>query len=177
MGRLSQVVLAILAISIAMQGQQGPVKTAVINGHAALVNTQQGKKAFDQLKAKVDSRKKEFESRQNELTTLEDQFSKSAPVMAEDKREQLAGTINDKKKRLQRDLQDADEDTQREQKEAFQPLEGRLNTIINQYAADNGYAIVIDVSVEGNQVRYAAPTVDITREVVALYDKTYGNKP
>jgi len=175
--RLSPVVLAVLATGSAIHAQPGPAKIAVINGHAALVNTQQGKKAFDQLKTKVDSKKKEFESRQNELTTLEDQFNKSASVMAEDKREQLAGSINDKKKRLQRDLQDADEETQREQKEAFQPLEGRLNTVINQYAADNGYAVVIDVSVEGNQVRYAAPTVDITRDVVALYDKTFGNKP
>jgi Skp family chaperone for outer membrane proteins len=97
--------------------------------------------------------------------------------MTEDKREQLANSINDRKKRLQRDVQDADEEAQREQKAVFQPLEGKLNTVINQFAADNGYAVVIDVSVEGNQVRYAAPTVDITRDVVALFDKSYGNKP
>ena len=129
------------------------------------------------LKARVEAKKKDFESRQSELGKLEEQFGKSASVMTEDKREQLANSINDRKKRLQRDVQDADEEAQREQKAVFQPLEGKLNTVINQFAADNGYAVVIDVSVEGNQVRYAAPTVDITRDVVALFDKSYGNKP
>jgi len=175
--RVSQVVLALLAMSLAVHAQPAPAKLAVINGHAALVNTQQGKTAFDQLKARVEAKKKDFESRQSELGKLEEQFGKSASVMTEDKREQLANSINDRKKRLQRDVQDADEEAQREQKAVFQPLEGKLNTVINQFAADNGYAVVIDVSVEGNQVRYAAPTVDITRDVVALFDKSYGNKP
>jgi hypothetical protein len=33
--------------------------------------------------------------------------------------------------------------------------------------------LVVDISTPGNQVRYAAPTVDITKDIVTLYDKTY----
>jgi outer membrane protein len=165
--------IVLSAVSLAQQPQAAN-KMAVINGQAALANTEQGKKALEQLRAKFETRKKEFEARQSEVAQLEDQLAKGAAVMAGDKREQLAKTLSDKKKRLQRDLQDADEDTQRDQQLATQTLDDRLNTIINKYASDNGYSVVIDFSVPGNPVRYAAGAIDITKEVVALYDKTYG---
>jgi outer membrane protein len=153
---------------------QGTAKVAVINGQAALVSTQEGKKAFEQLKAKVETKRKDFEARQNQIAQLDDQLNKGGSVMSADKREQLASSINDKKKRLQRDTQDADEETQRDQQQTFQPLEDKLNAVINKYAADNGYSLVIDFSVPGSPVRYAAPGTDITKDVVALYDKTNG---
>jgi Skp family chaperone for outer membrane proteins len=171
-------VTTILAIlhCLALQAQQGMTKVAVVNGQAALVGTQEGKKALERWNAKLDTKKKEFEARQNEIAQLEDQLSKGASVMTRDKKEQLLNSFNDKKKRLQRDVQDADEETQRDQQQSFQPLEDRLNTIIDKYAADNGYALVIDVSIQGSPVRYAAPWTDITKDVVTLYDKTYGIK-
>jgi outer membrane protein len=156
--------------------QQGATRVAVINGQAALVGTQEGKKALERWTAKLDTKKKEFEARQNEIAQIEDQLSKGASVMTGDKKEQLLNTLNNKKKRLQRDLQDADEETQRDQQQSFQPLEERLSATIDKYAADNGYALVIDLSVQGSPVRYAAPSTDITKEIVTLYDKTYGMK-
>ncbi|OYW09810.1 MAG: hypothetical protein B7X34_05940, partial [Acidobacteriia bacterium 12-62-4] len=36
---------------------------------------------------------------------------------------------------------------------------------------DNGFAIIIDVSSQQSPVLYAATSIDITREVVGLYDK------
>ncbi len=168
------IIIGLLAILPGgLQAQQG-AKIAVINGQAALVSIQEGKKAFEQLKAKVETKRKEFEARQNELAQLEDQLNKGSTVMTSDKKEQLANSINDKKKHLQRDSQDADEDAQRDQLQSFQPIEERLNTIINKYAADSGYSLVIDTNTPGSPVRYAATGIDITREVVTLYDKTYG---
>jgi outer membrane protein len=167
------VVAAIVAILPCVLPAQQAMKIAVINGQAALVSTQEGKKAFDQLKAKVEAKRKEFELRQNELVQLEDQLNKSGAVIASDKKDQLATTINDKKKRLQRDSQDADEDAQKDQVQFFQPIEDRLNAIINKYAADNGYSLVIDINTPGSPVRYAATAIDITKDVVALYDKSH----
>jgi outer membrane protein len=43
--------------------------------------------------------------------------------------------------------------------------------VIDKYATDNGFAIIIDVSSQQSPVLYAATSIDITREVVGLYDK------
>lgn len=155
------------------QAQQGTPKVAVINGQQALANTQEGKKTLERLRAKVETRSKEFEARQMELAQLEDQLNKGASVMTGGKKEQLAITINDRKKRLQRDSQDADEEAQLDQQQSVQALEDKLNTVIDKYATEHGYSLVIDYSTPGNPVRYRAAGIDITSEIVALYDKTY----
>jgi len=161
----------------ALLAQQPATKVAVVNGQAVLVGTREGKKALDQLKAKFDTRKKEFDARQTEIAQLEDQYNKSGSVMTAVKQEQLANIIAEKKKRFQRDAQDADDEAQRDQQQAFQPLDARVNSVISKYAADHGYAVVFDIGTQGSQVRYAATGVDITNEVIALYDKTYSDTP
>ena len=46
--------------------------------------------------------------------------------------------------------------------------------IISQYAAQNGYSAVLDVSNQnGGSVLWAAPSTDITAEIIKLYDQTY----
>jgi len=42
-------------------------------------------------------KKKEFDSRQSEVAQLQDQYNKGGTVMAEDKRNQLARDIDEKK--------------------------------------------------------------------------------
>jgi len=44
--------------------------------------------------------------------------------------------------------------------------------VIDKYAQQNGFAIVLDVSSQNTPVLYASNTVDITKEVIDLYDKT-----
>jgi outer membrane protein len=166
-------ILAILQ-GAGLRAQQAGTRVAVVDGQRALLETREGKKAFEQLRARFEARKKEFDSRQNEIDQLVDQLNKSGSLMNDDKRAQLADSTAEKKKRLQRDQQDATDEAQKDQQQIFQPISGRLDSMINKYAVDNAYSVVLDYSVPGNPVRYAAMGVDITKEVVALYDKTYG---
>jgi outer membrane protein len=167
----SKIVIPALA-AVLQLAAQAP-KIAVINSQTALVTVQQGKQALEQFKARYDAKKKEFDTRENEIVQLEDQLNKSGAVMSDDKRGQLAAAISDKKKRYQRDMQDTQEAADRDQQLIVQPLEERLNLVIGKYAADNGYTLVVDIGLPGNQIRYAAPSVDITKDIVILYDKTY----
>ena len=43
--------------------------------------------------------------------------------------------------------------------------------VIDKYAKDNGYALILDVSNPQTPVVFAASSIDITREVIDLYDK------
>ena len=43
--------------------------------------------------------------------------------------------------------------------------------VIDKYASDNGFAVVIDVSAQSSPILYASTSVDITRQIVELFDK------
>ena len=58
-----------------------------------------------------------------------------------------------------------------------QDLGGRIMQVINKYAADNQYAMVFDVSGQPNNIMFASAAVDITRDIIAMYDKAAPGTP
>ena len=153
----------------------GTSKVGVISIQGAIVGTKDGQKASGELDNKFAPKKKEFDSRQSEIAQLQDQYNKSGSVMSEDKRNQMARDIDEKKKRLERDMQDAEEDLRGEQQKMLQGLGGRMMAVIEKYAKDNGYSMILDVSNPNTPVLYASSGIDITQDIVSLYDKTSTN--
>lgn len=167
---------AVAQQSPAAVGQIGPgTKVGVISVQGAIVGTRDGQKASKELDAKFTPRKKEFDSRQSEIAQLQDQYNKGGTVMNEDKRQQLARDIDEKKKRLQRDMQDAQDQLQGEQQRLLQSLGQRMIAVIEKYAKDNGYTVILDDSNPNTPILYASSAIDITQDIVALYDKTSTN--
>ncbi len=151
---------------------QTPNKVGVISIQGAIVGTKDGQKASQELDAKFVPKNKEFQNRQSEITQLQDQLTKGGTVMAEDKRNQLARDIDEKKKRLERDMQDAEEDLRGEQQKVLSSLGQRMMAVIEKYAKDNGFSLILDVSNQNTPVLYASSGIDITQDIVSLYDKT-----
>jgi outer membrane protein len=175
---------AILSLAMSGYAQQplaanpsaaGPQKIAIMSLQGALVGTKDGQKANQELTAKYEPKKKEFDTRQNEIAQEEDQLRKSGNVMSEDKRNETARDIDEKKRRLQRDMQDAEQDLQAEQQKVLQGLGQRLMAVINKYAKDNGFTMVLDDSNPSNPILYASSSVDITQDIIDLYNKTSVN--
>src|ERR1039457_7324048 len=73
-------------------------------------------------------------------------------------------------KRLGEDIQSQVDE---EQGTLLQTLGDKLVQVIDQFARDNGLAVVLDVSPQQSPVLWAAPRIDITREMVRLYDKAH----
>jgi outer membrane protein len=170
--RSSLIPAALLCLTFGAYAQTAPSKVGVISIQGAIVGTKDGQKASQDLDTKFVPRKKEFDTRQNEVAQLQDQYNKGGTVMSEEKRNQLARDIDEKKKRLERDMQDAEEDLKGEQQKVLQGLGQRMMAVIEKYAKDNGYTMILDVSNPNTPVLYASSGIDITQDIVSLYDKT-----
>jgi outer membrane protein len=166
---------AFVSLAFGANAQQVAAKVGVISVQGAIVGTKDGQKASAQLDTKFAPKKKAFDARQSEVAQLQDQYNKSGSVMSEDKRQQLARDIDEKKKRLERDMQDANEELQGDQQRLLQSLGQRMMAVIEKYAKDNGYTMILDVSNPQTPVLYASSAIDITQDIVALYDKTSTN--
>jgi len=102
---------------------------------------------------------------------MQNQLRASSNTASEDVKNKLMRDIDVKQKSLQRDTEDFQAEVDQEQQKVLGELGGKVMAVIDKYATDNGYAIVIDVSSQQSPVLYAATAIDITREIVALYDK------
>jgi outer membrane protein len=171
----SFVAVGCFCTALGAYAQQGTTKVGVISVQGAIVGTHDGQKASQELETKFNPKKKEFDTRQSEISQLQDQYNKGGSVMNDDKRNQLAREIDEKKKRLERDMQDANEELQGEQQKVLQSLGQRMMAVIEKYAKDNGYTMILDVSNPNTPVLYASSGIDITQDIVQLYDKTSTN--
>ena len=165
-----------LATSVSAQTVSQPTgpsgKVAVIYFQGAIVGTKDGQKAAAELDSKAGPKRKELEQKQNDVNSLQDQLTKGQNTLSDAAKNELYKSIELKKKALQRDVEDAQEDFKQDQEKLLQQLAQKMTAVIERYSRDHGYSLVVDVSSPQSPVLYASPTVDITKDIIELYDQS-----
>jgi outer membrane protein len=149
-----------------------PTKVAVIQIQAALAATKEGQKAAADLEVKLSPRKKDLDGKQAEIKDLQEKLQRGGNTLSDSAKEDLTRNIDTKTKSYNRELEDAQAELEQEQQKVVGTLGQKMMAVIDKYAQQNGFAIVLDVSSQNTPVLYASNTVDITKEVIDLYDKT-----
>ncbi len=167
------------AAAVSSTPMAAPVKVAVINIQEALINTKDGQKAAGELKTKFEPKRSEIEKKQADIAGLQGQLSKGANTMSEEAKQKIMRDIDQKNVSLKRDTEDANADLEQEQQRIMSDLGAKMISVLNKYATENGYAIVLDISSQQTPVLFASSGIDITRDIIALYDKSapQGNAP
>ena len=158
------------ALSFAQTGAQ-PNKVGIIHIQNAIISTQDGQKAAAELQARFEPRSKELEKKNNEINALREQLQKGSNTLSDEARQKLIREIDNKTRILNRETEDARTEYDQEQQKLLQTLGEKIMAVIYKYAQDHGYSIILDISSPQTPVLYAANSVDITNEIVALYDK------
>ncbi len=146
-------------------------KVAVIDIQAAILQTKDGQKAAADLQAKFTPKKSELDRKQSEIAAAQEQYRKGANAMSEEAKAKIVREIDSKTKSLNRDTDDANAELEQENQKLMSDLGGKMMAVLNKYATDNGYVLVLDVSNQQTPVLYASNTIDITRDIIGLYDK------
>ncbi|HEY6391409.1 MAG TPA: OmpH family outer membrane protein [Bryobacteraceae bacterium] len=160
-----------VATALAANAQGPPTKVAVISIQGAIAATKDGQKAIAELDSKAAPKRKELDQKQTDINNLKDQLNKGANTLSEATKTELYKSIQQKTTSLQRDFEDAQADMDQEQQKILQQLGQKILAVIERYARDNGFAMVVDVSSPQTPVMYASPSIDITKEIIDLYDK------
>ena len=167
----SALVLGVAALAQA-QGQV-PTKIAIIHVQNAILSTKDGQRAAADLQSTFSPRQQELEKKRTELSALQDQLRKGSATMSEEAKTKLMRDIDATTTRVNRDTQDAQSDLDEAQGKIMQELGGKMMAVIEKYATQNGYALVLDVSNPQTPVIWAASAVEITNDIVKLYDQAY----
>src|SRR4051794_7783595 len=166
------VVFPALALSMAMMASaQTPAKVAIIHVQNAILQTKDGQQAANALQARFAPKKAELDKKQTDIATLQDQLRKGSATMSEDAKAKLMRDIDANNKSLQRDTEDAQADLDQEQGKIMQELGNKVMAVLEKFATANGYALVLDVSNPQTPVLWASQTIDITNDIVKLYDQ------
>jgi|SRR5579871_233548 len=166
-------VMLVLAFGAAMaaNAQNPPTKVGVIHVQEAILGTKDGQKAANELQGKFAPKRSELEKKQTDINGLQDQLRKGSATMNDDAKNKLMRDIDSRTTSLKRDSEDFDADVQEAEGKIMQELGAKMMKVLEKYATDNGYGVILDVSNPQTGVLWRAAAVDITADIIALYDK------
>ena len=161
-----------LAVLANAQSTAAPTKVAIINIQAAIVGTKDGQKAQQDLATRFGPKRTALEKKNTELTALQDQLKKGSATMSDDAKNKIAKDIDSLNKELTRGGEDYDAEVQQEEGKLMNDIGQKMLDVIGKYASQNAYAMVLDVSSQ-QTVLWADPGVNITNEIIKLYDQAH----
>lgn len=152
----------------------GPTKVAVILFQPAVAQTNEGQRDFGKLRTKFEPRQTQLKQSSDEIDSLKKQLQTSGDKLTDAERQSRLRTIDEKEKALQRTAEDAQNDFTSEMNEMYQALAQKVAAVMQTYAQQQGYTVVLDASQQQAGVIWAAQSTNITEAVVAAYNTKSG---
>lgn len=156
----------------------GPVaenaKVGVIAFQVAVAQTNEGQRDFADLQKKFDPRRQQLKQESDEIETLTKQLQTQSTTLSETEQQARARTIDEKKKKLDRDSQDAQSDFQQAMQDVYNGLASKVYDVMEAYAKLKGLTLVLDISQQQSPVLYASNGTNITKEVIDAYNTKSG---
>jgi outer membrane protein len=152
----------------------GPAKIAVVAFQVAVAQTNEGQRNFSDLQKKYDPKRQQLKSLNDDIDSLTKQLQTQGDKLSETERATRAKTIDEKKKQLQREAEDAQNDMQQEMQELYNSLASKVYDVLANYAQQHGYTLVLDVAQQQTPVLYATDSTNITKAVIEAYNVKSG---
>ena len=146
------------------------LKVAVVNVQKAMLDSEDLKKESAAIEAKYKPRQDELQKLQNDLQSIQTQLQSNKLT------QQAAADLQLQGQRKQRDAKRITEDVQAgaeaDRNDILRRGTDRMTEVIKKLADEKG----LDVVVDSANIVFFKPTLEITQEAIAAYDKAYPAK-
>jgi outer membrane protein len=152
-------------------------KIAIVEFEQAVIATNEGQRALEEIKKKFQPKQTELEALNTEIVSLQKQLQGAPSTMTDEERATRTKTLDTKQKKLDRDTEDARTAYQAELQDAYGKVAQKVHAVMVKYVEKSGYTILLDVSNEqASPVMWIAqePNSDITDAVVKAYNSESG---
>jgi outer membrane protein len=150
-----------------------PSKLGVINVQVAITSTSEGKQASAELQSQFAPRQTELDNLRKQVEDIQTRLRTGASTLSDEEKQRLAREGDQLTRSFQRKQQDLQDDGNEAQREVVDRIGRKMLDVVDKYSRENGLAVVIDTSSQNTPVVYAANQVDITQDIIRLYDQAY----
>jgi outer membrane protein len=151
-----------------------PAKIGVIAFEVAVAKTNEGARIFADLQKKYEPKTEELKAQNTEIETLSKQLETQEATLSAADRASRTKTIEEKKKKLQREAEELDSDGKQDMQQRLGELGPKVYEVMVDYAKQHGFTVVFDASQQDRTILYAVDTANITKEVIDAYNTKSG---
>lgn len=150
-----------------------PGKIGVLSMQVAITSTVEGKQDSSELNAKFAPRQQELQNIQKQIQDIQTRLQTGSNTLSDAEKYRLSDEGQRLQRELQRKQQEDRDDLQDAQDDMINTIGRKMMTVLDKYSRQNGYAVIIDTSSQQTPVIYAADGINVTEDIVKLYDQTY----
>ena len=151
-----------------------PAKVAVIQFQVAVAQTNEGQRNFSDVQKKFEPKRAQLKALNDEIDGLKKQLQAQGDKLSPTESASRTKAIDDKTKQLQRSAEDAQNDFQTEVQDMYNSLASKVFEVVDTYAKDQGFTLVLDASQQQSPILWAAEATNITAPVIAAYNAKSG---
>jgi len=157
----------------AAAGSSASGKVGVINIRQAIVTTAEGKLASAELQSQFASRQNEIENLNKQISDLQQRLQAGANKLSQEEEARLRQEGQRRAQRLDRMNTEYQEDVNAAQADVIDRIGRKMVDVLDRYARENGYSVVLDSSAQSTPILYSSPQIDVTQDIIRLYDQAY----
>jgi outer membrane protein len=166
---------SLAAQSAPAAGSTAGTKVGVLNVRQAIVSTAEGKQASTELQGQFASRQTELENLNKQINDIRQRLQTNGDKLSQEEAVRLQRQGEAMQKQLTRKQEDYQEDVNASQQEVIDRIGRKMMDVLDRYARENAYTAIFDSSAQGAPI-YVSNGVDVTPEIVKLYDQAYPAK-
>ena len=163
--------LGLVGMLTAPRLAKAETKLAFVDLQRALEETEDGKRAKNKLKTEFERKQKELDSKSEELKGMKEAFEKKAALMKPEALQKEQKDLETRFIELQQTYGRLQKDLATKEQEAMGTLMRKLQTAVGQIAEREKIQLVLE---RNSAVVWGQPSLDITNEVIRLYNSMEG---
>jgi outer membrane protein len=167
------IVAAVRAQSPAASPSSAPSKVGVINIRGAIGSTAEGKQAQAELQSQFAPRQTELENLNKQINDLRQRLSACEGKCSQDEIQRLTTQGQRLTQQYDRKNNELQEDSNAALGDVIDRIGRKMVDVLDKYARENGYTMVLDSSAQNTPILYASTQIDVTQDIVRLYDSAY----
>ena len=145
-------------------------KMGFVSGLDVLYGTQSGQQEIAKVQSFMEDMQKQYDALRMDLEQLRERFETQQLTLNAQTRAQMQRDMEVKDRELRRFQEDTQVEITRRRDEIFANENGKIQTIINEYAQENGFSIIL---MRDESQIYVDPSLDVTQDIVRVYDERY----
>jgi Skp family chaperone for outer membrane proteins len=190
--KLTQILLAVCALSVAASAQQtatatpaaqaGAAPALLPKGKIAIINSLYFQEQIGEIKAKVESLNRQFEPRMKDIQGLRDRITalettidtqRKSGGLAAAREAELIEQLEQMKRDYKRRGEDLQAEGNRASEQAIAPINAKVGRFLQEYAQKRGIILLINVANESQArtVVWYDQRSDVTQDFIAEYNK------
>jgi outer membrane protein len=164
---------AVWAQATGAPGAAASGKVGVLNVRSAILGTSEGKLAQAELQSQFAPRQTELENMNKQINDLRQRLAACEGKCSQEEIARLTTQGQRLAQQLERKQTEMQEDANAAQADVFDRLGRKMNDVLDRYARENGFVVLLDYSAQNTPIVNFSTQADVTQDIVRLYDQAY----